>query len=318
MRFELTLTPKNEQYTLPLNYQYYLYVSFYIIFDNANEEFKKWAMDNSFSNRNGRYYLYNFSLLDFLNEKKVDIQNATISSSGDVKMVFAAPIFDRKIIDYLKELFLGNNVHFYPPKKENQEFTVKSVRELEEIEFAEEVYYKMRSPSCFFTRNYKHFFQIGDDNLVPSLIYDLKDKYKKVYNEDYEGEFSIEFDKDFIANRKVSKLITIKENTADEYKIRAFQCPMTIKASPKMQYIIYTCGLGMKNKFGFGFVERGEKVVAPEIVKENTKKTEIVENVTNTDLVNEEDSEKQSVGIVFKMKKLFGIGNIFITLLISS
>lgn len=285
MRLELTLTPKNNNYTLPLNYQYYLYISFFIIFDNASEEFKNWAKEKSFTNRNDRFYLYNFSQLKFLNEKEIDIKSASISSSGDVKLIFSSPIFDKNIIKYIIELLNGNNIHFYPAKRENQEFTISDVKELN-CEFEnDQNNYRMMSPGCFFTKNYKHFFQIGDNNLEKNLIYDLKSKYELVYKKEYNEDISLKFDAEFIENKKISKLITMKENTPKEYKIRAFQCPFTLNASKEMQFIATTCGIAMKNKFGFGSIE----VIESE--------------VENESITNKNEAEKS--GLLNKFKSLF-------------
>lgn len=268
MRLKLTLKPENEEYILPLNYQYYLYISFFIIFDNSSEEFRKWVKEKYFSNRNGRFYMYNFSFLYFLNERSVDITNATISSSGDIELTFTAPILDEDIKNYIIELFNNNDIHFYPAKRENQEFVISKVEEIDLPEFKEEMNYKMSSVTCYFTKNYRHFFNIGEKGIEDKLIYDLKQKYKKVYNKEYEGEISLEFDKEYQENHKVNKLITMKENTEDEYKIRGFNCPFTLKASPDMQYIAYTCGIGMKNKFGFGSIEINNDI------KKNTENPE--------------------------------------------
>lgn len=294
MRLELTLTPKNNKFTLPLNYQYYLYISFFIIFDNASDEFKEWVKNKSFNNRNDRFYLYNFSLLNFINGRSVDLKNISISSEGDVKIIFSTPINDEKIKKYIKDLLLNNNIYFYPAKRENQEFEITEVIEINEESIPENSYYKMISPGCYFTKNYRHFFLIGEDKLIDNIIYDLKKKYKLFYDKDYNGDISFEFDKEYIENNKVSRLITMKENTAQEYKIRAFECPFTLMASPDMQYIALTCGIGMKNKFGFGAIELSE------LRNEDSNNTNSINEHNNSSEVNNEG------GVFNKVKKIFG------------
>lgn len=300
MRLTLTLEPKNNDFTLPLNYQYYLYISFFIIFDNAKDEFKKWAEENKYTNRNGRYYLYNFSNIHFINEKEIDISTASIKSSGNIEITFSAPIFDKEIKDYIIELFTGNNVHFYPAKRENQEFIIKSVEEQEEKVFEDNEKYRMASASCYFTGNYGHFYKIGDGSLEKKLIYDLKVKFELVYKKEYEGNLNLFFDKEYQNERKITKLITMKENTNKEYKIRAFYCPLTIEASPEIQFIAYTCGIGMKNKFGFGSLKQipFEEVVEEKI--EQLNESQATENANETPETNE--------GLMSKVKSLFKFG----------
>lgn len=300
MRLTLTLEPKNNDFTLPLNYQYYLYISFFIIFDNAKEEFKKWAEENKYTNRNGRYYLYNFSNIHFINEKEIDITTASIKSSGNIEITFSAPIFDKEIKDYIIELFTGNNIHFYPAKRENQEFIIQSVVEQEEEVFEDNMKYRMTSASCYFTGNYGHFYKIGDGSLEKKLSYDLKIKYELVYKKEYDGNLNLFFDKEYQAERKVTKLITMKENTNKEYKIRAFYCPLTIESSPEMQYIAYTCGIGMKNKFGFGSLK-------PIPIEEETiKKIELSESPK--EIENSIEKTETNEGILGKVKNLFKFG----------
>lgn len=301
MRLTLTLEPKNNDFTLPLNYQYYLYISFFIIFDNAKDEFKKWAEDNKYTNRNGRYYLYNFSNIHFINDKEIDITTASIKSSGNVEITFSAPILDNKIKEYLIELFTGNNIHFYPAKRENQEFIIQSVVEQEEEIFEDNMKYRMTSASCYFTGNYGHFYKIGDGSLEKKLIFDLKTKYELVYKKEYQGNLNLFFDENYQKERKVSKLITMKENTNKEYKIRAFYCPLTIEASPEMQYIAYTCGIGMKNKFGFGSL----KQIPFEI--EIEEKIEQSEKPLKTEISPKNTENKE--GLLGKVKSLFKFGN---------
>jgi len=300
MRLTLTLEPKNNDFTLPLNYQYYLYISFFIIFDNAKEEFKEWATKNKYTNRNGRYYLYNFSNIHFMNDKVIDISTATITSSGNVELTFSAPIFDKEIKDYLIELFKGNDIHFYPAKRENQEFIITDVVEQDEVEFEEISKYRMTSSSCYFTGNYGHFYKIGDGTLEKKLIYDLKIKYELVYKKEYDGEINLFFDEEYQKVRKVTKLITMKENTEKEYKIRSFYCPLTIEASPEMQYIAYTCGIGMKNKFGFGSLKLLPKV--EEIEVQNIDSSQQIE------VQNSETTQTNEDGILSKVKNLFKFG----------
>lgn len=298
MRLELTLQPKNENYIIPLNYQYYLYISFFIIFDNASKEFLEWAKNNNFTNRNDRFFMYNFSFLKFVNERVVDTSKATITSYGEVKIIFTSPILDKGRQDYIINLLRDNNIHFYPAKRENQEFTIKEINLLDDVKFENEVDYKMSSVSCYFTNNYGHFFRIGDPNLEKRLIDDLKYKYELVYGKKYENELSLTFDKDYQANKKVTKLITMKENTEKEYKIRGFNCPLKLIAEPEMHYIAYTCGIGMKNKFGFGCLE----ILKPEssfvIDQHSDNKTKNNKAVT----INTESE----TGIISKIKKVLG------------
>lgn len=310
MRLELILEPKNQEFTISLNYQYYLYISFFIIFDNASKEFLDWAKEKGFTNRNSRFFMYNFSFIKFINERVVDINKATITSSGEVRIIFTAPIFEKEKQEYVINLLKNNNIHFYPAKRENQEFTIKEVNLIDTIPFEKEMTYKMSSVSCFFTNNYGHFFRIGDPNLEKRLIEDLKYKYELVYGKRYNSEINIEFDKEYIETKKVTKLITMKENTDKEYKIRGFNCPFVLSAEPEMQYIAYHCGIGMKNKFGFGCLNVLKKEDLSQSEQENHNlQDDSKSNYTNSkDNASESNTKNsQTQGIMSKLKNIFGL-----------
>ena len=51
------------------------------------------------------------------------------------------------------------------------------------------------------------------------------------------------------------KLITIKEATSKEIKLKGFITPISIKSTIDIQKIAYFCGIGEKNSLGFGCLE---------------------------------------------------------------
>jgi len=85
-------------------------------------------------------------------------------------------------------------------------------------------------------------------------------KYEIIFGrlpEDDRLEFVI--DADYLARRggpeKVSKLITIKEGTAEETRIKAFECPFTLTGNPELMGVAWECGVGDHNSMGCGMVE---------------------------------------------------------------
>jgi CRISPR-associated endoribonuclease Cas6 len=52
-----------------------------------------------------------------------------------------------------------------------------------------------------------------------------------------------------------SKLITIKQDTLEQSKIRGYLFDFELTALPEIHHLILSCGAGEKNSLGFGWVE---------------------------------------------------------------
>ncbi|HPD25092.1 MAG TPA: CRISPR-associated endoribonuclease Cas6, partial [Bacteroidales bacterium] len=81
----------------------------------------------------------------------------------------------------------------------------------------------------------------------------LLDKYKAFTINDFpDNDFAFDFK---LTNQPRSSLITIKADTPQESKIRAFGCHFQLAAPAELMKICYDCGIGSKNSMGFGMVE---------------------------------------------------------------
>jgi len=100
-----------------------------------------------------------------------------------------------------------------------------------------------------------------DPRLADQLRKNILNKYKSLYGASPPDDtFSCTLDKEFIRDmqnrgKKISRLVTIKQGSEDETKVRGFMCPLKIEGNPELIRLAYESGLGEKNSLGFGFIE---------------------------------------------------------------
>ena len=92
-----------------------------------------------------------------------------------------------------------------------------------------------------------------DPELSEALRHNLLQKYRIIHGrppEDAELTFRLN-----AADKPKSKLISIKQSTPQETKIRCFESYFTLQGSPKLMQTAWQCGLGEHNSQGFGMIE---------------------------------------------------------------
>ncbi|MGH7457050.1 MAG: CRISPR-associated endoribonuclease Cas6, partial [bacterium] len=132
--------------------------------------------------------------------------------------------------------------------------------------FAATMRFKTLSPLVVSTmREHKgklqpYYYRANDPELSEAVRQNLLSKYEIIHGHpptDANLEFAI--DADYLARRggpeKVSKLITIKEGTREETRIKGFECPFTLRGNPELMAMAWECGAGDHNSMGCGMVE---------------------------------------------------------------
>ncbi len=88
---------------------------------------------------------------------------------------------------------------------------------------------------------------------VPELIKaNLLKKFLAFYKYIPEDHFEFAFLMDYVASHDWRKLITIKEGTPEETKVKGMLAPFVIKGTRRLLKFAWEVGLGEKNSMGFG------------------------------------------------------------------
>jgi CRISPR-associated endoribonuclease Cas6 len=143
-------------------------------------------------------------------------------------------------------------------------FLIAAVEALPEPHFAIEMSGKTLSPFVVSTmreNNGKlqaYYYRPTDPEIGEAIRNNLLMKYEIIYGRACEKDvFAIEFNMEYYERRKgrVSKLLHIKEGSADETKVKVFEMPFRVRGNPELIRVAWECGLGDKNSMGLGMID---------------------------------------------------------------
>ena len=263
MRIEVILKPEKAKYIIPINYNYPLSAAIYKIFANAGPRFAEWLHKIGFSIDSGkRFKLFNFSRLFF---EEMTVHKNSIIGEGLVRFNLSSPIEETLILNFVNGLLETKNI-FIGTNECGTNFKILNVSIKPAPKFDYDMKFVMQSPTVASIKNKENriiYLKPTDEKVVDVLCTNLKNKYKVLYNEKYEEFLHIEFDRDYIEKKggaeNVMKLITIKENTEAEAKIKGFMAPFRLIGDPNIVKLAYYSGIGEKNALGFGSIEIAKK-----------------------------------------------------------
>lgn len=252
MRIQITLSPLNREYRIPLNYQYPLSASIYKLMSDSSPEFIEWLHQTGYKNANGKpYKMFTFSKLFTNSIDKSQLGQSILASSGDIGFFFSSALDEKITLSLISGILKSSEIRIGAKNLPESVFKIKDVTIEPDPEFKNLMTYKMLSPTCVSIYNGKKisYLQPSDDTTFERLADNLKNKYEVHFGEDYADEITIQPN---MVNRHKSKLITIKQNTANEGHISCFETFIKIQATPKMQQLAYNVGIGERNSMGFG------------------------------------------------------------------
>jgi CRISPR-associated endoribonuclease Cas6 len=264
MRVMLTIKPVGRGFALPFNYQYHLSSVIYGWIEKSSSEYSKFLHDKGFSpegvTRQFKHFCFSQLLIA---DRKADVQHKRlIINSPTIKWYIGVPV-DQTLNHIVIGLF--EKQEFYIDRMYDR-FIVEQVETLPEPKWDRKMKFRMLSPltvSVAEDRNGKlmpYYLRANDPRLADALKNNIINKYRSLYgNNLHDTDFNCVLDEEYIAKRggydKVSKLITIKEGTEEETKVKGMMCPLTIEGNPELIKLAYESGLGEKNSVGFGMIE---------------------------------------------------------------
>lgn len=259
MRLEIILKPEQKKFLLPINYNYPLSSVIYKIFEAAGKNFSEWLHSKGFTIDEGkRFKFFNFSKL-FFNKLKVD--GNTILGEGNVKFYLSSPIEESLITNFVNGL-LEIHKFYLGTASCGTNFKITKISKIQPPKFDTDMKFVMLSPTVASKQtqdgHIKYMFP-GDPETSAILENNLRNKYKALFNRNYDQFLSIQFDYEYIEKvggvENTTKLITIKEGNMDEIKVRGFITPLRIIGDVEIIKLAYYSGIGEKNSLGFGAID---------------------------------------------------------------
>jgi len=260
MRFKITFNRIGLQKMLPVNYQYYISAWIYKIIASADKSFADFLHNEGYREGSKNFKLFNYSPIDFgkpilLKEKNLfEIKKDQILLNVSFFLSDAAEAFILGLFRN-QEVYLGDS--FY-----GLELRVAQIERLSETELTELMHYRALSPVVISFKypgsTYASYLSPDDKEYVNLFHKNLRNKYQAVPKtipllpESYPFNFTL-------TGTPRSKLVTIKQGTPEQSKIRGYLFEFDLTAPREIHRLILSCGAGEKNSLGFGWCEGGRK-----------------------------------------------------------
>lgn len=257
MRIQLCLKPQSKLTAVPINYSYPLSAAIYRILRQVVPDYATFLHDKGYAAPSGRLMkLFTFSKLWIPN---VRLKGGILFGTGGNWMLqMGSPIHDEFVRNFLLGVFQSSTLTL-ASRNVRADFLVAEVRILPSPKFKDITRCKCLSPIVVSTMHEKngrlrpYYYRPYDEGISGALEKNLLQKYEIIYGknpEDHRMGFRI----DPFANPK-SKLITLKENTDEETRIKAFESYFLLEGSPELMQVAWECGLGEHTSQGFGMID---------------------------------------------------------------
>lgn len=257
MRLRLTLVQEHTPQIIPLNYQYYLSTFIYKTIALADNEYSMWLHEKGYENGYKKFKFFTFSAL---NIPKFEIKGKHLEIlTKDIEFTLSM-IADKTVENFIIGIFNKKSFSIYD-NTTTANFNIKFVEKVPDPEFSGEMCLKTMSPIVL-SRQIKINDKQEEEYLSPDKP-EYSDYFKKSLEEKYiaycmhhrEQVKELKVESLEILNNPKSKLITIKEGTLQETKIRGYLYEFKIKADPEIIELGYQVGFGKLCSLGMGCVK---------------------------------------------------------------
>ena len=251
MRFKLTLNIDKSAFgdRIPLNYQYPASALIYRILSNSGSDFSGWLHENGYSDDKRRFKLFTFSRL-FV--PRYSIENTCMKILSDQVDWYISFLPEKGTQEFIQGLF-NQQLFELGDRSARIRFRVSSVEVLPTPDFTDSMTFETLSPACIVRQEEdrsEKYIAPDHPDAVEIVKLNLLNKYRAFYGHDFQmngSPFRLA-----VLTKPKSSLITIKEGTPQESKIRGYVCRFQLIAPVELMKIMYETGLGSKNSQGFG------------------------------------------------------------------
>lgn len=257
MRFLITMSPNLGKTFLPYSYQYALSGVIYKKLALANEQYATFLHEKGYSQteNNKHFKLFTYSNLkgDFSTENNsLRLKSKELSFQLSCHM----PEFAEHLI---KGVFINQEISIGGAGAKAS-FLVQQVALLpNQIPIDDSLHTVILTPISPIVvgekneRGYYNYLSPLDANFIPLLKNNLREKIRAISGDT--ALDGLEIGLNLFPNKLKSRLVTIKENTQQESKVRGFYgFELVVKGRGKVINVLIDCGLGMLNGMGFGSV----------------------------------------------------------------
>lgn len=254
MRFKLILNINKQSFGnfIPLNYQYAASALIYKILSNSESDFAEWLHQNGFRDAKRRFKLFTFSRLSV---PRYSIEGSFLKILSDTIEWYISFLPERSTQEFVQGLF-KEQIFELGDRHARIRFRVQGVEMLPSPIFKESMEFETLSPACIVRQENdgsEKYISPDHPDAAGVVKLNLLNKYRAFYGHDFPiSDFPFVLT---TLNKPRSSLITIKEGTPQESKIRGFMCKFSLTAPVELMKIIYETGLGSKNSQGFGFIQ---------------------------------------------------------------
>ncbi|MBS1517944.1 MAG: CRISPR-associated endoribonuclease Cas6 [Bacteroidetes bacterium] len=270
MRIRLSVKQNKPDQLIPINYQFLLSSFIYKTIENSDGNYSRWLHDSGFMSGNKKFKMFTFSKLNIPKSSFVSLYGKSFLKIECSRFEFDISMMSNKTVEkFIIGMFMDQKMNIYEKNVES-EFSVNTVEMVPEPEIKEEMIFRTISPMVL-SRSIIHNGKQSQEYLSPEdpeyFNYLKKNLLEKQTTLLMSKNGSAPDDKDSnvlklgtvdsfeLKGNCKSKLITIKEGTAEETKIKGYYMTFKIKADPEIIRTSYEAGFGKHCSLGFGCVQ---------------------------------------------------------------
>jgi len=270
MRIKITFKQAKHDQLIPINYQYPLHSFIYHTIERSDSEYSKWLHDSGLISGNKKFKYFTFSKLNIPDSGITDLYGKKyINIKSDRFELTVSMLSEKTVEHFIIGMFEKQRVKIYDGNIES-EFYINTVEMVPEPEFRSEMTFKTISPvvlsrNTFYNgKESQEYISPADKEYAGYFIKNLMEKYITLFqsrqasetgnanNINTEESQTITFEQ---TGDYKSKLITIKEGTQEESRVRGYFYTFRLTGDPDIIRTGYEAGFGKQCSLGFGCAE---------------------------------------------------------------
>lgn len=270
MRIKITFKQTKPDQLMPINYQYPLHSFIYHTIERSDSEYSKWLHESGLMSGNKKFKYFTFSKLNIPDSGITDLYGKKyINIKSDRFELTVSMLSEKTVEHFIIGMFQKQRVKIYDGNIES-EFFINTVEMIPEPEFRREMTFKTISPvvlsrnTIYNGKESQEYISPADKEYAGFFIKNLLEKHNTLYQSRQASSHNIEInniteDSQTLTFEQTgeykSKLITIKEGTHEESRVRGYFYTFRLKGDPDIIRTGYEAGFGKQCSLGFGCAE---------------------------------------------------------------
>lgn len=257
MRFRIKLEAVGDTKIIPVNYQYPLSAAIYRIIGKGDVEYASFLHEKGYG-KGFKLFCFSDIKCPFVIEgDRLHLQRNEV----EVQVSFHLP---EAMQHFVQGLFSSEKINI-SDKKSRQDFRIKTIESItNQLSMHKEnelisVCVKPFSPLVIGVKREDGFtacLSPEDSRYKDMFIYNWREKIKASYDEEVAATAFITLDLKYYANPYRSRLITIKDGTPEQTKIKGYvNFKLELKGERRFIDLLLNAGAGLYNAQGMGFLE---------------------------------------------------------------